>query len=457
MFKKTIDSINEKIKKGNAVVLTAEEILKMKTSYNIKEISKKVDIVTTGTFGAMCSSGVFMNFGHPKIPIRMEKVKLNGVLAHSGLAAVDVFLGAASVSKDNPTYGGAHIIEELLDGKDIKLEAEAKGTDCYPQKKLSMYLNINDLNECYLYNPRNCYQNYAAAVNSSNKSIYTYMGKLLPKFGNLTYSTSGELSPLLNDPELETIGIGTKILLGGAKGFISWQGTQYNTKIKTNKFNIPVAPARTLALTGNLKKMNSNFIKAAYFKNYGVTIYIGVAVPIPILNERILENVLVSNEEIETIICDYSKSKHPVIGKTNYKNLRTGKIKLNNKNIKTSSLSSLFKARQIAEELKDKILNKDFYLTKPVKKLPKKSIFKNLKIRKKRNKKTVDKKSKKITAKKLKFEYGKCISCGACISLCNTRALHFNKVNKLVFEKDLCSNCYECVDACPLELFKIKE
>lgn len=81
---KSIDEINEKIKSGKAVVLTAEEVSKMAAELSPKEIVQKVDVVTTATFGPMCSSGVFINFGHPEPPIRMQKVFLNDVEAYAG-------------------------------------------------------------------------------------------------------------------------------------------------------------------------------------------------------------------------------------------------------------------------------------------------------------------------------------------------------------------------------------
>jgi uncharacterized protein (DUF39 family) len=103
------------------------------------------------------------------------------------------------------------VIQDLVDGKDIELEAWGKGTDCYPRKHIKTIINRETVNEMILFNPRNAYQNYNVAVNSTSQMKYTYMGNLLPNMRNATYSTSGELSPLLNDPEMKTIGIGTRI------------------------------------------------------------------------------------------------------------------------------------------------------------------------------------------------------------------------------------------------------
>jgi len=95
---RSVKEINEKIKRGDAVVLTAEEMIDLVESSGLEVAAKEVDVVTTGTFGAMCSSGAFLNFGHANPPIKMVRCWLNDVPVYKGLAAVDGYLGAAAMS-----------------------------------------------------------------------------------------------------------------------------------------------------------------------------------------------------------------------------------------------------------------------------------------------------------------------------------------------------------------------
>ena len=367
---RSIEEINQKILKGEAVIMTAEEVSAMSRDYKPSEIFKKVDIVTTATFSPMCSSGMFINFGHTDPPIRMEKISLNNVPVHAGLAAVDAYIGATETSPFNEKYGGAHIIEELIHGKEVKLKAYAKGTDCYPETEVDALITKDSVNEMILFNPRNAYQNYPCAVNSSGKILYTYMGSLLPEMGNATFATSGELSPLLNDPYLRTIGIGTRIFLCGTQGYVSWYGTQCRTAGERNEFGIPYANSATLAVIGNAKQMDTRFIKAAYFEKYGVSIFIGIGIPIPIIDEDMAACVSIKNEQIYTKVCDYSIPSHPEIARVNYAQLFSGQISIKGKKIRSASLSSVFVAREIAQELRKWIENKEFFLTNVLESFP---------------------------------------------------------------------------------------
>ncbi len=366
VFKKTYEEINEKIRNGKAVVLTAEEVSSMARELSPSEIVKKVDIVTTATFGAMCSSGAILNFGHTTPPMRMERIMLNGVPAHGGLAAVDTYIGATSENPENIKYGGAHVIQDLLEGKKVELEAWGKGTDCYPRKYIKTKISLETINEATLFNPRNAYQNYNVATNTTSKIKYTYMGTLLPGMKNANYSTSGELSPLLNDPEMRTIGIGTRIFLGGAVGYVVWPGTQFNTSKEKNQHGIPMSNAATLAVIGNLKEMSAEFLRAAYYEKYGVSLFVGIGVPIPILDEDLAHRVSIRNEQIDTTILDYGKAGTPVLGRTNYAQLQSGIIDINGKKVRTAPVASLQKAREIADILKKSIQNGRFELTAPV-------------------------------------------------------------------------------------------
>lgn len=380
---RTYEEINEKIKGGEAVVMTAEEVIGLVEEKGVSAAARAVDVVTTGTFGPMCSSGVFFNLGHPKPRIKMNEVYLNGVPAYAGIAAVDVYLGATALPPADPgnldhpgefRYGGGHVIEDLVAGREIKLEASSYGTDCYPCKKIEATIRLDDLNQATLFNPRNAYQNYNVAVNVGDKTIYTYMGILKPRMGNVNYSSAGQLSPLFNDPYLKTIGIGTRIFLGGGAGYVSWHGTQHNPGAERGENGVPLYPAGTLAVIGDLKQMNARWLRGLSYLGYGVTLQVGLGIPIPILNEEIMAGCAVKDDAIFAPVVDYSRS-YPYresgnLGLVSYAQLKSGTVEINGTRVPAAPLSSYAGAREIALELKEWICKGDFTLTSPAASLP---------------------------------------------------------------------------------------
>jgi len=366
---RTIEEINAKIRKGDAQVLTAEEMKKLVESSGVEVAFKEVDVVTTGTFGAMCSSGAVVNVGHSDPPIKIDRAWFNGVeVCHPG-AAVDLFIGATNMSVKQPCeYGGGHVIEDLVAGEEVEFRATGFGTDCYPRTSVKTTLKKEDLNQFYLLNFRNCYQRYNCAVNSSEEIIYTYMSKLLPRFHNATYSGAGELNPLMNDPDYETIGTGTRIFLGGAQGYVIGEGTQHSPKNQDG----------TLMVKGNAKTMSSEFLQGASFTRYGTSLYVGLGIPIPILNMGLAKKTAIRDSEIFTNIVDYSVPcrDRPKFGKVSYKELKSGSITVNDKRVRVSSLSSLKMAKKVSSILKTWIEEGTFTLTLPVERLPTNTVFK---------------------------------------------------------------------------------
>jgi len=382
---KSIDEINEKIRKGKVVVITAEEAVALVREQGAKAAAKEVDVVTTGTFSPMCSSGIYFNLAQPapKMKLGGGTVTLNDVPAHTGLTAADLYLGANALPEDAPknrvhpglfAYGGAHVIHELVAGKKVRLRAEAYGTDCYPNRERVEDIGLEEMNDAVMFNPRNAYQNYNVAVNLSEETIYTYMGVLQPKMGNANYCSAGQLSPLLKDPTFRTIGLGTRIFLCGSVGYVVWPGTQHNPNPPRLASGAPTRPAGTIAVIGDLKGMSLDWVKPVSFTGYGASLSVALGIPIPILDEELMAQAALADEELIAPIVDYShdypQGTGRVLGEVSYAELRSGKIKFQGKEIPTGGFSSYAKARAVAELLKEWIEAGHFQIAQPVELLP---------------------------------------------------------------------------------------
>jgi len=222
-----------------------------------------------------------------------------------------------------------------------------------------------------MLNPRNAYQRYASATNSTDRTLYTYMGTLLPDYRNVNYSGAGTLSPLFNDPDFETIGAGTRISLCGAKGYVVGMGTQHD----------PVDRFGTLMVAGDLKEMSAEFLRGAIFYGYGVTLYVGLGIPIPVLNEGIAKKTAICDADIVTEVIYYGvcRRERPVVREVTYEELKSGIIEIEGKEVPTSPLSSFYMAKKVAEELTSRIERGEFLLSQPVERLPRDTVFKPMK------------------------------------------------------------------------------
>jgi len=200
------------------------------------------------------------------------------------------------------------------------------------------------------------------------------MGTLKPKAGNANYCSAGQLSPLFNDPYYKTIGLGTRIFLGGGVGYVTWHGTQHKPGVKRSEKGIPLTPAGTLWVMGDMKGMDTEWIRGVSIQGYGCSLAVGLGVPIPILNEEMAQYTAISDEDIFTQITDYGGDYPAGIsksyGQVSYAELKSGNITLNGQSVPTVPLSSIVKARGIANTLKEWISKGEFLIGEPQMLLP---------------------------------------------------------------------------------------
>ncbi len=386
---RTLAEINQKITQKKAVVWTVEELKTRVKEIGIEQAYKTVDVICTGTFEPMESSGAIINLGHTDPPIKIRQCWLDGVPAYAGFGAVDLYLGATAIvddkanenetrpGDDNLERGGGHVIEDLIAGKSISLKAIGQVTDCYPRASFETTITQKTINQFYLYNPRNLYQNFIVGVNSSDRPLYTYLGPLQPTLGNAVYSNPGAIAPLFNDPDLELIGIGSRIFLGGGVGYIAWEGTQHFPLQKRLSNRTPIGPAATLALIGDAKTMSSQWVKGCYFNHYGPSIMLGVGIPFPVLTPKVIEHCAVEDQAVVAPVVDFSipRRVRPTFGLVSYAQLKTGRMTIEGKSIRVAPLASIPLSRKVAETLKTWIEKGEFTLTEPVSPLPKDRAF----------------------------------------------------------------------------------
>ncbi|HOW13914.1 methanogenesis marker 16 metalloprotein [Methanosarcina sp.] len=293
--RRTIPEIQAKIDAGDAVVLTAEEIAsKMRTGEEIG--LEDVDVVTTATRGIMSGTYAVFSFkvSEPDSFIKASEVLMNGVPAVVGpcpnerLGILDLIVLGTAHSISDLRYGGGHLFRDMVEGKNVTVDVTTNEGN-----RFSVETCLSEIPFARLYATRHAFKNYRAFVNPGKEPIKTIFHALPFEggFREMTFCGCGELNPLENDPKLETIGIGTRVLINGAEGFVTGQGTR----------SVPDNPN----LTGfaDLHDMVPEYM-GGFVTSAGPEIINTWAVPIPVLNEGMLENILKLDSQIPLKLVD---------------------------------------------------------------------------------------------------------------------------------------------------------
>lgn len=347
-FSRTAIEIEERIRAGTAAIRTIEEAREMVRTVGLESAFEKADVVVSGTFEPVEVALVHFQFPQANPQIRISKMRFNEVEAlpiggeNTGILSASTF-----GSGDDKRYGGAQVIEELVNGEDVRLSAIGQITDTHIRKDLDVMLQLKNLNKAMLEINLGKELFSRGVINSSEKSISSSMGVLLPSYGNLYYSGSGENSPLLNSKFIKTLKVGTPVFFGGTKGYISDVGDE-NHKV--------------LSLRGNLREMKGKYLRAGGFGNAGSFLFVGIGFAIPILKPEILEDLLLSNQEINVDVMDIGDTKtgEKFFRQYSYDELENGVVSVDGHPIKAVSLSSAIKSKEIAEELKGKVMKGEF-------------------------------------------------------------------------------------------------
>ena len=292
---KSIAEINERITRGEAVVLTAQEVCDVVKDGEDLTL-KDVDVVTTATRAIMSGTYAVLSFsiGEPCSFTRAEHAWINGVPASVGpcpnerLGIIDMMVFGTSHSKDKPNYGGGHLFRDLVNGSDVQVEVE---TD--EGKSFTEAIRLGDIPYARIFSTRNAFKNYVAFVNPGNATLQTIFSAIdFPSnLAGATVSGCGQINPIKNDPNLETIGIGTRVLINGAQGFVIGTGSR------------SMASRPNLLGLANMHQMNPEYM-GGFVTSAGPECIGSWAVPIPVLSESILENIKKLDRDIPLPIMD---------------------------------------------------------------------------------------------------------------------------------------------------------
>lgn len=288
-MKKTLKEIKEKIKKGKAVIMTAKELCELIRSGEKVSI-KDVDVVTCATSAIMSGTMSILSFrvSEKNEFMRAFEVYLNGVPAFPGpapneyLGYIDCVVFGTSKSITMKKYGGGHLFRDLVEGKEIEVNVKTiEGKEINVKKKL------DEMPYAKIYCTRGVC-NHMVFVNPKKKPFKTIFS-VKPLRGNFleaSFCGCGEVSPLKKDQKLQTIGVGTRVLINGSVGYILDKGTLCS-KNRPNLSGI-----------ADMHNMIPEYM-GGFMTSYGPEVITSWGVSIPILNESVLKTAILLDEELK--------------------------------------------------------------------------------------------------------------------------------------------------------------
>ncbi len=291
--KRGLSEIRKKVENGSAVILTVQELID-KISEGKKIKFEDVDIVTTATKGLMSGiMGIFsFRLSPPKTLRKFTEVDINGIPTFPGpcpneyLGIVDLIIYGTTQSQTIDNYCGGSLFREIVEGKSVKVEAKSAEGDTIEKE-----MKLEDMQFAKLAGTRQAIKNYNAMINCESYKIDTIFSCLpfSPNKTEITFSGCGAINPFQNDPEFESFGVGSPVLVNGTIGHLMGPGTR-NYIEKPNMMTI--AP---------FEGMKPEYM-GAFKTSYGLEPICSLAIPIPILNERILNNIVKSDRLVKLTI-----------------------------------------------------------------------------------------------------------------------------------------------------------
>ncbi len=305
---RNIDEINQKIKQGDAIVLTAEEVSTLVREGNAPKF-KDVDVVTTGTCGIMSGTAAILHVpvSDPGTFKKAKNILLNGVPGFPGpcpnewLGSVDMIIYGTSHSIYDHSYGGGFLFKDIVNKKEIEVEMESTDGEI-----ITSITNISEIGTAQMIGTRMAFKNYNSFTNPSNNNISSIFHAIEMEgpFKGLSVSGCGQINPLQNDPVMKTICTGSKVLLNGSEGIVLDHGTRSSAE-KPN-----------LMISADMKYMNSHYL-GGFKTGAGPEVFDSVAAAIPILDENILEQTFIQNRDIKLPVTDI-RGRHNILGFTDY-------------------------------------------------------------------------------------------------------------------------------------------
>ena len=361
-------SLRERQRQGQLRVRLAADWRALVAAVGLAEAYAETDVVVAADAGFSDQGSLHLHLGPTDPPIRLRDPSVGGVSAQAGGGAADLVLPIGGGLAEGSRRGGAQILAELLEGREVNLDSGGEGTRLQPRRELHTRLDLARIGGGRLLLHRAIVENGLVAVSSGDGLLPSPYGPLLGPFGNALWTAGGAGSIGLTMPALAQLGPGSPVLVAGAVGWVVGSGSGHQPQPRRQSSGHARSPGAVAAVAVDLHALEPGWLRPCFFEAQGSALLVPIAAPVALTDAATALQAAAADGQLEAPVLDLSVPRRlkPGFGSVTYAALRSGRIEVEGRELRTAPAHSPRLAEAIARELVRRLEEDAFPLRLPV-------------------------------------------------------------------------------------------
>jgi uncharacterized protein (DUF39 family) len=362
------ESLRERQRQGRLRVRLAADWRALVAAVGLAEAYAETDVVVAADAGFSDQASLHLHLGPTDPPIRLRDASLGGIPVQAGGGGADLVLPIGGGLAEGNRRGGAQVLAELLEGKEINLDSGGEGTRLQPRRELHTRLDLERIGGGRLLLHRAIVENGLVAVSSGEGLLPSPYGPLLGPFGNALWTAGGAGSIGLTMPALAQLGPGSPVLVGGGVGWVVGSGSGHQPQPRRQASGHARTPGAVAAVSVDLHALEPGWLRPCFFEAQGSALLLPIAAPVALIDGATALQAAARDGQLEAPVLDLSVPRRikPSFGAVSYASLRSGRIEVEGHGLRAAPAHSPRLAEAIAQELVRRLEENTFPLRLPL-------------------------------------------------------------------------------------------
>ena len=359
--------LQERQRQGRLRVRLAADWRALVDAVGLAEAYADTDVVVAADAGFSDQGSLHLHLGPTDPPIRLRDPSLGGVAAQAGGGAADLVLPIGGGLVEGSRRGGAQVLADLLAGREVTLDSAGEGTRLQPRRELHTRLDLAHIGGGRLLLHRAIVENGLVAVSSGEGLLPSPFGPLLGPFGNALWTAGGAGSIGLTMPGLAQLGPGSPVLVGGAVGWVVGGGSGHQPQPRRQASGHARSPGAVAAVSVDLHALEPGWLRPCFFEAQGSALLLPIAAPVLLTDGATALRAAAADGQLEAPVLDLSVPRRlkPGFGAASYAALRSGRITVEGRELRSAPAHSPRLAEAIGQTLVHRLEQNAFPLRLP--------------------------------------------------------------------------------------------